>query len=292
MTHIISVNNKPNLLVGLLRIGLLTALCLGSSLHAYAQDKQDNSADMVPVKLFAAGSLKVALGEIAQAWSEQTGIAVETQFAPSGLLRERIEAGEHADLFASANMRHPQTLQSAGKSTSVVLFVRNQLCALTAAGLSVDSDGLLDAMLDESNRVATSTPRADPSGDYAYTLFAKTDAQQPGAQQTLEGKSLQLTGGPNSKQPPEGRNNYAWVMDSDQAEIFLTYCTNAVLAQQEVPALGIVQVPEAFAVGADYGLTVMNDAHSNAAQLALHILSPDAQSILASYGFSPVTLPR
>lgn len=267
-------------------------LCLGSSMQVLAQDRQEHSTDMTPVKLFAAGSLEIALGEIARTWSEQTGIPIETEFAPSGLIRKRLEAGEHTDVFASANMRHPQALQDAGTSASVVLFARNQLCALTAPGLSPSSEGLLDAMLDESNRLATSTPGADPSGDYAYALFANAESLRPGSQKVLEHKSLQLSGGPNSKQPPEGRNNYGWIMDSDQADIFLTYCTNAVLAQQEVPTLGIVQVPDMYAVGADYGLTVLNEAHANAAQLALYILSPPAQSVLSDYGFSPVTLPR
>ena len=41
---------------------------------------------------------------------------------------------------------------------------------------------------------------------------------------------MQLTGGPDSDPAPEGRNTYAWVMESDRADLFLTYCTNAVLA--------------------------------------------------------------
>lgn len=270
---------------------------MGTSITALAQadaaspETQTDSATMT-TQLFAAGSLKVALTEVANAWSADTGETVTGEFAPSGLLRERIEAGEPAQLFASANMRHPETLRKAGYSESVVLFARNQLCALTAPGFSVSSEELLSTLLDDNVRVGTSTPGADPSGDYAFALFAKAEALQPGARQALESKSLQLTGGPDSQTPPEGRNNYAWVMDTDQADVFLTYCTNAVLAQKEVPDLGNVSIPEALAVGADYGLTVLKDAPASASQLALYILSPAGQSILAEYGFSTVTLPH
>jgi ABC-type molybdate transport system substrate-binding protein len=80
-------------------------------------------------------------------------------------------------------------------------------------------------------------------------------------------------------------------MESGQADIFLTYCTNAVLAQREVPGLKIVAIPAALAVGADYGLMVLDGAPSEAWRLALHIVSPAGQKILAGYGFESSALP-
>ena len=71
----------------------------------------------------------------------------------------------------------------------------------------------------------------------------------------------------------------------DQADVFLTYCTNAVLARKEVPGLQIVPIPEALSVGADYGLIVLNDAPAGAQALADYILSPEGQAVLADYGF-------
>jgi ABC-type molybdate transport system substrate-binding protein len=142
-------------------------------------------------------------------------------------------------------------------------------------------------MLAEDVRLGTSTPKADPSGDYAFELFDKS-----GHADSFKAKALQLTGGPDSAKPPEGRNTYAWVLDSDQADVFLTYCTNAVLAQKEMPQLQIVQVPETLSVGADYGLIVLEGAPADAWKLAMHILSPAGQSILADYGFDAAALPK
>ena len=68
---------------------------------------------------------------------------------------------------------------------------------------------------------------------------------RPGARATLEAKALQLTGGPTSEKAPAGRNQYAWVMESGKADVFLTYCTNAVLARKEVASLQIVADPAA-----------------------------------------------
>jgi ABC-type molybdate transport system substrate-binding protein len=75
----------------------------------------------------------------------------------------------------------------------------HQLCALAREGMQVAPATLLDTMLDTSVRFGTSTPEADPWGDYAFALLAKTDKQKSGARTILESKALQLTGGPTSE---------------------------------------------------------------------------------------------
>jgi hypothetical protein len=59
-----------------------------------------------------------------------------------------------------------------------------------------------------------------------------------------------------------------------------------------VPGLQIVSLPDELAVGADYGLIVRRDAPAGAARLALFILAPEAQAILAGYGFTSGALPQ
>ena len=70
----------------------------------------------------------------------------------------------------------------------------------------------------------------------------------------------------------------------EEADLFLTYCTNAVLAAREVPSLEVIQVPSTLSVGASYGLIVLSQ-RAEAARLALFLLSEEGQSILASHGF-------
>ncbi len=96
---------------------------------------------------------------------------------------------------------------------------------------------------------------------------------------------MKLTGGPTSQKAPKGRNQYGWVMENRRADVFLTYCTNAVLAKKEVPGLQIVAVPDALSVGADYGITLIAGASEAAALLADFILGPDGQKVLARFGF-------
>src|SRR5262249_35674896 len=142
-----------------------------------------------PVQLYAAGSLRAALSEIATAFEATAGIKVQAKFGPSGTLKDEIAAGARANVFASANMEHPQALASARKSGPVILFARNKLCALARPDVAVETGTLLDRMLDPNVKLGTSTPRADPSGDYAWEVFRKADKLRAGAFATLERKA-------------------------------------------------------------------------------------------------------
>ena len=239
------------------------------------------------IRLYAAGSLRAALTVVARAFEEkQPSARIELEFGASGLLRERIEKGELAHVFASADVGHPAKLTADGVTASeVVVFARNELCALAREGLNVTPITLLETMLDPMVRVGTSTPKADPSGDYAFALFAKADTIRRGAKAILEGKALQLTGGPTSSKAPAGINQYAWVMSGAKADLFLTYCTNARLAAGELPELKIVNIPPELKIVADYGLVVLENAPPAAVEFARFILRDESQSILTSYGF-------
>lgn len=245
----------------------------------------DPAMSQEPARLYAAGSLKAVMDEIGAAFQKETGIAVAGTFGPSGLLRDRIAKGETAEVFASANMAHPRSLAEAGKAGPVSAFARNQLCALAGPKVDVTTETLLDRMLDARIKLGTSTPGADPSGDYAWELFRKAETLRPGAFKALDAKALKLTGGPGSLPPPKDRSAYGAIVEKGDADLFLTYCTNAVLARKEVPSLKTVAVPDALAVGAEYGLAVVKGARPEAERFAAFIRSPMGRAILVRHGF-------
>jgi len=237
------------------------------------------------VALYAAGSLREALTQIAGDYQAVTGVTVNLSFGASGLLRERIEQGEAAQMFFSADTEHPARLARSGQWQAPVLVVRNSLCALTGAHVSANSESLLETLLNPAVRVGTSTPLADPSGDYAWELFRKAEQIKTGAYALLDAKALKLTGAADSAQPPAGRGVYGWLMEQGRADVFLTYCTNAMAAQREVPALKVVALPPVLTVGAAYGLTVRDDAPEAAKQFARHLQSAPAQTVFQRFGF-------
>ncbi len=264
---------------------LVLAGCAGAGKAPVAAEQPSSVSALAPVQVHAAGSLREALTAIAAEHTARTGQKVALNFGASGLLRERIEKGEAAQVFASADTDHPRRLAERGGWQAPVVFTRNALCALTSDTLSATPATLLDTLLRPQVRVGISTPKADPAGDYAWALFGKADALRPGATATLRAKALQLTGGADSPKPPPGRGTYAWVMDQGQADVFLTYCTNAVSAQKEVPRLRIVEIPPELQVGAAYGVTVRMGAPKAADAFLCALLAPPAQAVLNRFGF-------
>jgi molybdenum ABC transporter molybdate-binding protein len=237
------------------------------------------------LKVFAAGSLRGAVTTLAKDFEARSGQKVELTFGASGLLRERIEKGEDAHVFASADTEHPQRLERLGGWKSHQVFVRNTLCALTSDKVNAVPDTLLKTLLQPTVRLGTSTPKSDPSGDYTWALFEKADVLQPGAYATLDAKALKLAGAADSPKPPGNRGTYAWIMDTDQADVFLTYCTNALAAQAEVPRLKVVHFPPALSVGAAYGMTVRQGAPAGATAFAEALLAPQGQAVFSRMGF-------
>jgi molybdate transport system substrate-binding protein len=239
--------------------------------------------------VYAAGSLRGALTLIAQDFEASAGGAkVNFVFGASGLLRDRLQSGERADVFASANMEHPRALADAGKAQPVQAFARNAMCALAAPGFGLRGKTLAERLLDADVKVGTSTPRADPSGDYAFEMFErieKSGAAPAGSAERLKAKALQLTGGPNSPPPPADRNLYGVLMSTGQADVFITYCTNAAVARKEVPTLQLLTVPDAINVFGSYGLVVMEPASESTRKFVAHVLGAAGQRRLAEFGF-------
>ena len=141
------------------------------------------------IVLYVAGSLKAVLTAITAEYTRKTGVAVRTAFGPSGLMREKIEAGDKVDLFASADMGHVLKLRKDGRAAEAVMFTRNQLCAFARPEAKLTSANFADRLLGPAVKLGTSTPKADPAGDYTWAMFALIDKAHPGALATLEAKA-------------------------------------------------------------------------------------------------------
>lgn len=255
---------------------LLCALAMVSA-AAHAQQ---------PASVYAAGSLRAPLTAIAAEFEKESGQPVKLTFGASGLLRDRVAGGEPADVLASANMEHPEALVQRGWSAAVVPFARNELCALAQPRVGANSGNMLAVLLDPQWKLGTSTPKADPSGDYAWEVFRRADTVKPGSFAVLSAKAKQLTGGPQSPPPPADRSIYAMLVANGDVDVFLTYCTNARQAVAEAPSLVSVRLPEDLRVGALYGLAVRKDAPVAARAFADYLVSPKGQARLASFGFT------
>jgi molybdate transport system substrate-binding protein len=237
-----------------------------------------------------AGSLASAFTDLLRRFPAGPDTIAAPEFGPSGLMREKIEAGAEVDLFASADMVQARRLTVGHPERFVVNFTRNRLCAIARSPLGLTSANMLGRLLDPTVRLATSTPGADPAGNYAWAVFARAESVHPGARTVLEAKAQQLYGG-GVKTPPlvPGKGAVEGIFLADRADVALGYCSGAADAVRQVPGLVVVPLPAELVVGPAYGMVVL-DAKPVAYRFAMFVLSEAGQAILKEHGFDPVAL--
>lgn len=244
------------------------------------------------LRVLAAGSLREVIGAIAAQYRQETGVEVTAAFGPSGVLRERIEQGERVDLFASADMGHPLKLLADGRATRIAMFTRNALCGIARSKVGLTRANFLDRLLDPAVKLGTSTPQADPAGDYTWAMFHLADGVHGGAYATLDKKAQKVVGGPPTGKPVGGQDPVASALSSGQIDVMIGYCSGEKRLSTLIPDLQFVEPPREIATGPEYGLAVLKGADPRTADLALFMLSPEAQQLFAQNGFAPVGLPQ
>lgn len=225
------------------------------------------------MRVLAAGSLRAVWQPLMAHFQEP----VETAFGPAGLLRERIEAGERCDLFASANRAHPQTLLAAGRAIAVVPFASNTLCLTVRSDALREGDDWLSLLTRSELLIATSTAGADPSGDYTQALFTRMGE----AGKAVRARARARVGGRDSPPIPAGKLAAEWIIGSGQAEVFIGYASYAQKLCQ-IDGLTVIDIPAPFNPRAEYACAVMT---AQGKDLADYLVSEKAKTILLKAGF-------
>lgn len=239
-----------------------------------------------PIRVLAAGSLRHALPAIIEAFNHETGLTASLSLGPAGLLRERIEAGEPFDLFASANMAHPQRLAATGFAEAPTCFAHNRLCLMARAELGLTEESFLSVLADPSLRIGTSTPGDDPAGDYAFEMFDRVEAERPDL--GLRQRARQLVGGRNTPPLPPNRGS-GWAVTEGLVDLMVSYWSNARLSADD-PAFSIIAVPPPLAPAINYGVALATGASEGPRRLRDFLLSDRSRSILIATGFQPASL--
>src|SRR5262249_7562302 len=138
-------------------------------------------------------------------------------------------------------------------------------------------------------RLGTSTPKADPAGDYTWAMFRLIDARRQGAYGTLDAKARKVEGG--ALPTGAGTDPVKTAFETGEINVMIGYCSGAKRGRDATPDLDVIGVREAFAAGPEYGLALMRFDNPAAMALAMTMLSPEGQATLRSFGFSPIGLP-
>jgi ABC-type molybdate transport system substrate-binding protein len=262
---------------------LLALLTVALPMAASAQDNG--------LVLYGAGSLREAMTDMAGLFAREHGIAVRTEFGASGRMRERIEGGDKVDVFTSADIGHAAKLVAEGKASVMAMFARNDLCLLAPANrVSAGSAGALDALLKDGVKIGVSPAKIDPLGDYTVRLFDVADKVKAGSGAALRSRAVVIDNPPGT--PPSQSGDYTVdALRAGRIDLAIVYCSGKARLAKLDPTLSMVAFPPDLTVGPQYGLAVMKAAKPEAMLLALTILSPPGQKILAANGFRPVASP-
>ena len=266
----------------MIRSGIAALVWLSATGIAAAQTEKET------VEIFSARSLRGVFSELAKEAAATYNIQVKASFGGSGSMRERIEKGESPDLFMSADVGSPRKLATAGRTiVPAIPFARNRMCIISRRTAGVTATNLIDRMLAKGVRLKTSTPIADPAGDYAWAIIDRIEALRPGAGAVLKEKaqavmSLTATPGAPNQSPA------AALFASKQIDMSITYCSGAVALLKEAPDLTSLVVPPQLDPHPLYGIAVLSNK-PQAQKLALFLLSEKGQAIIASQGLVPLT---
>ncbi len=161
-----------------------SAACAAAVLAACATD----SPAREPLRVFAATSLTEAFQEMAAAFEDHSpDTEVVLVFAGSQVLRLQIEQGARADIFASADPRHMESLAQDGLVTGQRLLAENELVVIVPPGNPAGIEAFAD--LAGARRVVIGTPHV-PVGAYAREALSRAEAagSLPGFEEAVMGR--------------------------------------------------------------------------------------------------------
>ena len=200
-----------------------------------------------------------------------------------GRTRRRLRVGQHGASAVAGEGGQGCGRSCCSRATGCVRSPRRRRGVTTANLL----DRMLDPTVGSARRRRRPTRRATTPGQ----LFEKAEALRPGSFAALSAKAKQLTGGPDSPPPPTDRSVYGVLVAEGKADVFLTYCTNALTARRENPhAAGGRRFPLHLRwarITAWRAPGARGDAHA----FALFILSSKGSGSWPRQGFAAPNLP-
>jgi molybdate transport system substrate-binding protein len=241
-----------------LSLGLLCA-CSGTS-------------DRVEVRVFAAASLTDAFTDLAAAFEvAHPDVSVRLNIAGSQTLRQQIEHGARADVFASANIEHYRALRAAGEVEPGQTLAYNRLALL----VPTQSPLWGAADLARVERLVVGAPEV-PIGRYTASLLGAADAEFGSGYRAAVRARI------------ASREHDVRLLRS---RVLLGVADAAIVYRSDwIKGLRIVAFPESINPPTELiiGLGTGSPAASDAAVLVAFCRSAAGQKILVEHGFEAV----
>jgi len=238
------------------------------------QAQQARPADQ-EIVVFGAASLTDVLGELAAAFSRDTGIAVKTSFAASSVLARQIESGARADVFFPADLEwldylaQRKLIQNATRQD----VVANRLVLVAPADSPVRLQirpgvSLTDALA--GGRLATGDPDSVPVGKYAKAALTRLGAWDRVAPRLIRAENV--------------RSALAFVARGEAA-LGIVYATDA---RVETRVRIVDTFPEDSHPPIHYPVAATSTAGAAGKRFVDYVSGPSARPVFVKYGFEPL----
>jgi molybdate transport system substrate-binding protein len=214
--------------------------------------------------VLAAASLSESFKELGTAFEAQhPGSKVTFSFDSSSALAAQANNAAPADLFASADQANMKKVTDAGNASGPEVFARNKLAIIVAKG----NPEKIRSLADFTKVTFVLCAPEVPCGKYGVEALSKAGVK-------ARPKSLET----NVK-------GVVTKVSSGEADAGIGYVTDAKAAAANTEG---VEIPDAQNVVAEYPMAVLKQsANASLAQAFMDfILGPEAQAVLAKYGFA------
>ena len=236
---------------------------------------------MSDLTIFSAGSFRHVIQELIQLFKCKNPMDINAVLAPAGLLRQRIEQGEHCDIFISANLQNIIQLSASQCIYNQQILAFNRLMLTTRDEPQYKNRETLDMLLDPHLRLATSTPIADPGGDYTWQLFDLVEKRYPKQGEYLKRRALQLVGGEKSI-VPKGEIAAEYLLKQGYADVMVGYANYQAYLRHR--GLCCHLFPPEWNIKAIYAAAQLNE-NSATQQFFQFLTSAGAAQIMYQHGF-------
>lgn len=228
--------------------------------------------------VFAAASLTKPFGDLQAPWeAAHPGSELVFSFDASSALRAQIEQGAPVDVFASADTKNPQALVDECLAASLTAFAQNHLVIVVPTGNPAGITSPADLAKPGLKIVAA-------GADVPITKYAVQVVDNLAA---LPGYPADFAAAYAANVVSEEDNVKAVLakIELGEGDAAIVYLTDAASSA----AVETVAVPDEANVLATYGAVSVNDAADPAlaSDFLAFLAGPEAQAILAGYGFLP-----
>ncbi len=238
---------------------LFFLLILGCSKH-----------DATKVTIATASNMQFAMKEIANSFTQQTGIDCDIVFSSSGKLTAQIKEGAPYDIFVSADTKYPTVLYNKGFTTQVPeVYAHGQLVLWS---LTRGMEPNLKTLTRSSVRhIAIANPKTAPYGEAAISVLKHFGIYETVKDKLVYGESISQT------------NQF---IISGAAEIGFTAKSVVLSNQMKEKGSWMAIASESYTPIAQAAVIIKKDlVHENALKFYEFLFSSTSQEILENFGY-------